>query len=141
MYLLDTNIVSELRKTKQGRCNTHVLSWSKTVTPASLYISSISVMELELGILLLARHNPAQSQLIRIWFEQKVLPAFEGRILPIDTTVAKNCAKLHMPDRKPDRDALIAATALTHSMTVVTRNVADFEKTGVTLINPFNEML
>lgn len=138
MYLLDTNVVSELRKAKSGKADKNVLRWAKDLPPAALFISAITVLELELGVLLAERRDPAQGAHLRTWFEERVLPAFLDRILPIDTAVARRCAMLHVPDPQSERDALIAASALVHGMTVVTRNIADFERTGVGLFNPWN---
>jgi hypothetical protein len=95
---------------------------------------------LELGILLIERKDAHQGALLRSWLEQHVLPEFSGRTLPIDTAVAQRCARLHVPDKRGERDALIAATALVHGMTVVTRNVADFLPTGVSLVNPWESL-
>ena len=100
-------------------------------------MSAITVLELELGVLLLERRDPAQGAVMRAWLESHVLPAFAGRVLPVDTTVALHCAKLHVPDPRAERDALIAATAQVHGMTVVTRNVADFAATGVPVLDPW----
>lgn len=139
MYLLDTNVISELRKAKTGKADPRVVAWAKTVSAASLYLSAISVLELELGILLMERRDPSQGVILRSWFDDQVMPAFAGRILAIDTAVAQCCAALHVPDPRSDRDALIAASALTHKMTVVTRNLSDFAKIGVPLINPWED--
>lgn len=137
MYLLDTNVVSELRKAKVGKADKNVSAWAKSVSATSLFLSSITILELETGILLVERRDPAQGAVLRTWLDAHVLPAFSGRILVIDVAVAQRCAKLHVPDPRADRDALIAATALVHGMTVVTRNVADFELTGVEIFNPW----
>lgn len=137
MYLLDTNVVSELRKAKSGRIDRHVRAWARRIDPGALYLSAISILELEIGILLLERRDPPQGALLRSWMEDHVLPAFAERILPVDTAVAKRCAGLHVPSPCPERDALIAATALVHEMTVVTRNVGDFAATGVAVLNPW----
>ena len=94
-------------------------------------------MELELGVLTIERKDATQGAMLRSWLEQHVLPEFSGRTLPVDTAVALRCARLHVPDKRGERDALIAATALVHGMTVVTRNIADFKPAGVTLINPW----
>ncbi|WP_285425929.1 type II toxin-antitoxin system VapC family toxin [Pseudomonas sp. efr-133-TYG-103a] len=139
MYLLDTNVVSELRK--NHRAAPSVMRWARPIPASSLYLSSITVLELETGILRLERHDAAQSKLLRTWLEHHVLPAFAGRILPIDTAVASKCARLHVPDPRSEYDALIAATALVHGMTVVTRNTADFAGSGVALINPWISQL
>jgi predicted nucleic acid-binding protein len=103
-----------------------------------LYLSAITVQELEIGVLLAERRDPAQGAIFRAWLNGHVLPAFTGRILAVDTAVAQRSARLHVPDPRPVRDALIAATALVHGMTVVTRNVADFEPTGVSTLNPWD---
>ncbi|MEN9502149.1 MAG: hypothetical protein RI964_1434 [Pseudomonadota bacterium] len=137
MYLLDTNVVSELRKAKTGKADKNVVAWAQSVLPSSLFLSAISVLELETGILLIERRDVAQGKMLRQWLETQVLPAFAERILPVDTAVARQCATLHVPDPRSDRDALIAATALVHHMTVVTRNVDDFKPTGVALLNPW----
>ncbi|EDV5541888.1 type II toxin-antitoxin system VapC family toxin [Salmonella enterica subsp. enterica] len=137
MYVLDTNVVSELRKVRTGRIDANVAAWAESTDASCLFVSSITLMELELGILSVERRDAIQGALLRTWFEQHVLPEFSGRTLPVDTAVALRCARLHVPDKRGERDALIAATALVHGMTVVTRNVADFEPTGVAIINPW----
>ena len=137
MYVLDTNVVSELRKAKDGRADKHVTAWATSVLPSSLFLSVITILELELGVLLVERRDPAQGGVLRAWLDHRVLPAFADRVLPIDTDVAKRCARLHVPDPRGERDTLIAATALVHGMTVVTRDVTDFGRTGVEVINPW----
>lgn len=137
MYLLDTNVVSELRKAKSGKANPQVVEWAQSVAASTLYISAITVLELETGILLMERKDAQQGALLRTWMTTHVLPAFADRTLPVDTAVALRCAKLHVPNPGAERDMLIASTALLHGMTVVTRNVADFEATGVALLNPW----
>jgi len=137
MYLLDTNVISELRKAKSSKVNQNVLNWANGVSAASLFLSVITVLEIETGILLVERRDPAQGAVLRCWLNTHVLPAFSERILPVDTAVAQCCAKLHVPDPHSDRDALIAATALVHGLTVVTRNTGDFATTGVELLDPW----
>lgn len=137
MYLLDTNVVSELRRATSGKADKKVMAWAKKQPAASLYLSAISILELETGVLLMERRDPKQGAALRSWLAQQVLPAFASRILPIDTAVAQRCAQLHVPDPRSDRDALIAATAMVHGMTVVSRNVDDFKLTGVGLLNPW----
>ena len=137
MFVLDTNVVSELRKVRLGKADTNVMAWTESVDAADLFVSAITIMELELGVLLIERKDATQGTLLRSWLEQHVLPEFSGRTLPVDTAVAQCCARLHVPDKRGERDALIAATALVHGMTLVTRNVADFKPTGVILINPW----
>jgi toxin FitB len=138
MYLLDTNVLSELRKGKAGKADRNVSAWAKSVSVPTLFLSAISIFELEIGILLIERRDRKQGLLLRSWMEDKVLPTFNGRILSIDTTVAQKCATLHVPTPCSERDSLIAATAMIHGMTIVTRNVSDFESTGVAIINPWN---
>jgi len=138
MYLLDTNVISELRKAKSGKADQHVVTWANGVSATSLFLSVITVLELETGILLVERRDPAQGAVLRSWLNTHVLPAFSDRILPVDTAVAQSCAKLHVPDPHSDRDALIAATALIHGLTVVTRNTDDFATTGVELLDPWD---
>jgi toxin FitB len=141
MYLLDTNVVSELRKVRLGKADARVAQWSETADTSILYISAITVLELETGVLMLERRDPRQGAALRAWLDNRVLPEFTNRILPVDVTVARACARLHVPDPRPERDALIAATALAHEMTVVTRNVADFSATGVNILNPWTDRL
>lgn len=140
MFVLDTNVVSELRKIRLGKADPQVTQWADSVEAGSLYLSAITVLELEIGILQIERRDAEQGAVLRAWLETKILPEFRGRILPIDTTVAQRCAGLHVPDPRAERDALIAATALVHGMTVVTRNLADFRGTGVSLLNPWDPL-
>jgi len=135
MYILDTNVISELRKGRKTHPN--VKKWAERVPSASLYISVISLLELEIGIQLIDRRDKEQGTILRAWMDRHVLPTFSGRILAIDAAVAQRCATLHVPNPRSDRDALIAATALVHGLTVATRNVADFEHTGVGVLNPW----
>jgi toxin FitB len=141
MYLLDSNVISELRKVQsaQGsaKVNPNVLAWSKSVPTASLYLSVITVLELEIGTRSMERRDRRQGAFLRAWIDRQVLPSFAARILNVDLTIALRCAALHVPDPRPRRDSLIAATALVHGMTVVTRNVQDFAGTGVPLLDPW----
>jgi predicted nucleic acid-binding protein len=139
MYLLDTNVVSELRKVKAGRADSRVKAWAERVNAASMSLSSITVLELELGTLLMERRDRRQGGVLRSWLEKQILPAFAGRILVVDIPIARKAAALQVPNPRPNRDALIAATALVHSRTVVTRNVRDVESTGVQLVNPWDD--
>ena len=139
MFLLDTNVVSELRKVGDGKADVRVTTWISGQDAASFYISVLTLMELEIGILRMERRDPGQAERLRIWMDRHVLPEFLERTLPVDPTVALKCARLHVPDPRAERDALIAATAIVHGMTVVTGNVADFEATGVGLLNPWTD--
>ncbi|MGH7022042.1 MAG: type II toxin-antitoxin system VapC family toxin [Caulobacteraceae bacterium] len=134
-YLIDTNVWSELRN--RGRADNNVRTWAEAADPAGLYLSVVTVFELERGVLLIERRDPEQGARLRRWLEDRVLEPFDRQILAIDIVIARRCAALHVPDPRPERDALIAATALTHGLTVVTRNITDFEPTGVAVLNPW----
>ncbi|MEJ1298480.1 MAG: type II toxin-antitoxin system VapC family toxin [Candidatus Sedimenticola sp. (ex Thyasira tokunagai)] len=137
MYLLDTNVISELRKAKTAKADKNVVTWAESVSATRLFLSVITILELETGILLVERRDPRQGAMLRSWINTHVLPAFSDRILVVDTAVAQRCGKLHVPDPRSDRDAIIAATAMVHDMTVVTRNVDDFISTSVDILNPW----
>jgi predicted nucleic acid-binding protein len=139
MYLLDTNVVSEIRKASAGRADPNVVRWAGTVPALRLFISVITLMELESGVLLMERRDGPQGARLRAWLTERVLPSFAGRVLGIDEAVARRAAGLHIPDPRPMADSLIAATALVHDMTVVTRNRIDFESTGVSLLDPWQD--
>lgn len=137
MYLLDTNVVSELRKFRSGRADKNVVAWIGVSDPRQSFISAITRLELEYGALLMERRDARQGEGLRRWLEETVVGVFDTRILPIDGHVARVCAGLHIPDRKPERDALIGATAIAAGYTLVTRNVRDFEGMPVKLFNPW----
>ncbi len=141
MYILDTNVVSELRKVRSGKADPRVASWVDSVSVTDLYLSVISIQELEMGILLVERKDQAQGAILRTWLNSYVLKAFKGRILSVDLPVVRRAAALHVPNPRPVRDGLIAATALVHDMTIVTRNIKDFNATGVALLDPWSWML
>jgi hypothetical protein len=136
MFLLDTNVLSELRR--RDRTHPKVAAWADAVPAFDLFLSAITILEIEAGTLMVARRDAKQGAALRRWIDERVLPAFEGRILPVDVAVAQRCARLHVPDPRAERDALIAATALLHRLTVATRNVADFGPMGVEVIDPWN---
>jgi predicted nucleic acid-binding protein len=123
MYLMDTNVISELRKSKSEKADKNVMTWASSVSASSIFLSVITILELEVGILLIEKRDPKQGSILRSWLNMHVFPAFSDRILAFDTAVAQYCAKLHVPKPRSDRDAIIAATAFIHGMTVVTRRM------------------
>lgn len=137
MYLLDTNVISELRKARAGKADPNVTAWATDVPAHSLFLSAVVIQELEIGTLLTERRNPSTGAILRAWLEDHILPSFAERILPGDAEVARHSATLRVPEPRPFRDGLIDATALVHGLKVVTRNLADFEPTGVPLLNPW----
>jgi predicted nucleic acid-binding protein len=137
MYLLDTNVVSELRKSADGRINKGVQSWAEAIFPELMFISAITVLELEIGVLQIERRDKKQGAVLRRWLNQNVLPAFSDRVLAVDLAVAQRCASLHVPNPKSERDAMIAASAIESRMTIVTRNVSDFSQSGVKVFDPW----
>ena len=144
MYLLDTNVLSEMRKASRtkpssAKMDRRVEKWVNNVSADQLYLSVVSILELERGFHLLKQKDPAQAEVIRAWVRSRVLPGFDGRILVVDLAIAQRCAALLLPSPIEYRDSLIAATALVHEMTVVTRNVCHFERTGAALLNPWDE--
>jgi predicted nucleic acid-binding protein len=138
MFLLDTNVVSELRKARAGKADKNVVAWAAGASAGSMFISVITVQELEIGVLLVERRDASQGAVLRRWLDAQVLPAFAERTLSVDTAVARRSAMLHVPDPRPVRDSLVAATALVHGMSVVTRNVGDFVPMGLDVIDPWH---
>jgi predicted nucleic acid-binding protein len=141
MYLLDTNVLSELRKVPSGKADLNVRAWAQTVHQSRLFISVITIFELETGLLLIARRDATQGEMLRTWLEDHLIPAFSDRILPVTIEIARRGARLCVPNPRPRRDGLIAATALAHRLTVVTRDVADYAPTGVPILNPWQAAL
>lgn len=136
MYLLDTNIISESRRRTAG--NTRLFDWLASIRAEDLYTSVVVMMELERGVLGMERKDAMQGQLLRAWLENTIKRSLSGRILDIDQPTAYLCARLHVPDHAPENDAWIAATALRHHLVLVTRNTADFARTGIPVLNPFS---
>jgi toxin FitB len=136
MYLLDTNVISELRK---RRGDHGVKQWVAKQNAVDLAISVVTIIEIETGILRKGRTDPDQARILTRWFEQSVLTGFADRILPLDLAAARRVASLHVPDQAPRHDALIAGTALARGLTVVTRNAPDFERAGIDHLNPWSD--
>ena len=138
MFLLDTNVISELRKAKAGTAHPGVSAWAGEIPAALMFVSVISIHELEHGVLLAERSDQVRGEVLRTWLDHGVLPAFAERIVPVDLQIVRRAARLHVPDPAPFRDALIGATALVHGMIVVTRNVRDFQRfPGVEVVDPW----
>ena len=137
MYLLDTNVISEVRRLEAGKGDARVGAWIQQRATSEFYLSVVSPWEVLRGVLLLQRRDPRQASVLQRWLDLVVLVEFRDRLLPVDLRVAMQCARLHVPDPRPERDALIGATALVHGMTVVTRNVGDFRPMGVAVVNPW----
>ncbi len=135
MYLLDTNVISELRNLRIA--DPAVLAWSRQLNGDGWFLSAVTLFELQRGALRALRRDVRKGEMLRSWIQDSVLPAFKERILPVDADVAIRCASMHVPDPKPERDSMIAATAAVHGLTVATRNVADFEACGVPVFNPW----
>lgn len=132
-YLADTNVISELRKTN---ANPHVRAWSAATPGPDIYLSTMTIGELRLGAVRIRRKDPAHAALLDAFLTQ-VKRDYDGRIVPVTLEIAEVWAEINVPDPLPIADGLIAATAKVHGWTVVTRNIADFERTGVAILNPF----
>jgi toxin FitB len=136
MYILDTNVISELRTGKQKQSD-NVIKWASKHSSNKFFLSSITILELEKGVQALERKTPPQGSALRIWLNGIRL-AFADRILPFGEKTAEICASLHFSRSLPERDAMIAATALEHKFSIITRNVSDFNGTGSSLYNPWD---
>lgn len=137
MYLLDTNAVSEIRKISKGNANIGFTNWFHSVKMENLYVNTVVLMELEKWHLLKSRKDKPQAEILRNWVLNTVYPMFDGRIFQVNIEIAKICATLFVPNPKPENDAWIGATAITYDLTLVTRNVDDFEGMPVKILNPF----
>ncbi len=133
-YLLDTNVLSELRK--GTRCDVNVRHWITGVDPAECLTSVLVIGEIRRGIERLRRRDGETAKVLERWLNQ-VRTAFAERILPIDERIAEEWGRLGVPDPLPAIDGLLAATARTHGLTLVTRNTADMARTGVEVLDPF----
>ncbi|MEX2486695.1 MAG: type II toxin-antitoxin system VapC family toxin [Nitriliruptoraceae bacterium] len=137
-FVLDTSVVPELRKVRSGKADPAVADWAASLPSAQLFASSITMHELEHGVLLAERADPAKGAVLRQWLDDSVAAAFDQRVLAVDAAVARRAAALHVPDPAPFRDALIGATALVHQTTLATRIVRDFVRfDGLEVINPW----
>jgi toxin FitB len=135
--LLDTNVISELRKVAAGKADDRFAAWSRQTDITHCWLSVVNIQELEIGVRLAERRDKKGGAVLRDWLEQQVLATFRDRILPVDLAVVRHSAQYHVPDPAPVRDALIAATAAVNGLAVATRNLADFRRSGVELINPW----
>lgn len=135
MFLLDTNVISELRHGKPQQSDA-VRAWAQHLPANQLYLSAVTALELEMGVLRMERKDVAQGKILRTW-AKAVLQQFDGQVLPFTDETARLCAAMHVPDPCNFRDSMIAATARQHGFTLVTRNVADFERLNIGLLNPW----
>jgi predicted nucleic acid-binding protein len=139
MFVLDTNVVSELRKVGLGKTSSAFAKWAADADLSQHYLSTATIVELEVGILRLEKKDPQQAWVLRQWLSNFVLPKFHGRILPVTTEIALRAAySLENTDSNSYPDALIAATAYVHKMVIVTRNQKHFSGAGMRIINPWN---
>jgi predicted nucleic acid-binding protein len=137
MYLLDTNVVSELRKLQVGKADPNFSAWFAGISLDLIYVSVITLFEIEHGVLLIGRRDRAQAEVLRRWFD-KIQVQLEDRVLPVDQVTALHCASLNVPDPRPWRDAFIGATAHVHRMVLVTRNLRDFQGLNIQTVNPWS---
>ncbi|WP_339779799.1 type II toxin-antitoxin system VapC family toxin [uncultured Thalassospira sp.] len=138
MYLLDSDVIVELRKAGSEKANENVVKWANSVPTAGTFLSAITILELEIAILEFEWQDEERGAIMRKWLDDHVIPAFDGRVLPINEKVARKCAQFHSRGSHSEGATLLAATALVHGLTVVTRNIDEFKPTGVTLCNPWD---
>jgi toxin FitB len=138
MFLLDTNVLAELRKIAVGKGHPKVALWARSYPEDQSYLSVLTLHEAEVGTLRMERRDPRQGAILRAWMDAAVLPRFGARILPVNRAIVIAAARLHVPDPAPFADSLIAATAIIHGLTVVTRNTRDFTFPGVAVLNPWD---
>ncbi len=136
MFLLDTVVLSELRKPRRQR-NHNVVHWLEKVSSQDLFVSVVTIGEIERGIERQRQLDPSFAERLAVWVDT-VLRTYEGRILPVDVAVARRWGRLSQQIGNKGLDLAVAATALEHGLTVVTRNVSDFEPTGVSVLDPFS---
>jgi predicted nucleic acid-binding protein len=136
MYLLKTNTVFELRKAMPRKAHPNVKNWFDLIDGSEAFISVITLQELEIGTLLMERKDASQGKILRTWVEEYVKPIFKNNTLTVTEDVAITSARHYIPNPKPTRDALIAATAEVFKLKIVTRNVADFEYSSAKILNP-----
>lgn len=134
MYLLDTGVVFELRNARAGQSDPRFASWATGLARQSLFISALTLLELDSGVARTAQRDKVAGVALRQWIDNQVLGAFDGRILPVDTAVVRRRAQLPYADA---RDGLLAATAVEHGLTLATRHPGAFKAGRVKLINPW----
>lgn len=135
-YLIDTNVISELRKA--DRCDPQVAAWQNSISGEELFASAISMMEIRRGVLNAKRTNAEFAKLLEEWYEGQVKLAFLGRVLSVDLAIAERCSELMNNRSRGMADALIASTAYEHDLILATRNIADFSDTGIEVVNPWD---
>jgi predicted nucleic acid-binding protein len=136
-FLLDTNVLSELRRSQ--RADPAVRQWAGQLDVQQSFISVVTVLEIEHGAVMIAKKDPAFSARLIAWLHNEILPHYDARVLPIDVAVAMKCAQFGQVHANHFADALLAATALVHNLTLVTRNIGDFRDFAVPLVNPWND--
>jgi predicted nucleic acid-binding protein len=136
-FLVDTNVLSELRKRERGHPNLY--AWTETTGWSAIHTSWVAIAEIKRGVELIRRRDKPQGIVLQAWLTE-ILDRLHDRILPVDRAVAEVWADLMVPNPRPPLDALIAATARAHGLTLVTRNVRDFADCGVTLLDPWNDV-